>query len=137
MTTITATDIKVGAEVRVFSNSSYHPNPEGGYRATVVKVARKYATATFPMTRKWVGREESYEQTVEFDMTTGIERDGHSSFGYRVRTLAQLEQDARRAAAMEVLTANHVKLEEFRVRRFTLEQVEALAEVVKTFDADA
>ena len=127
------TDIKIGDKVRVLSNNSYHPHPEGGYQATVVKVGRKYATATFPMTRKWLGREESYERTVEFDMTTGNERGGHSSIGYRVRSLAQLEQDERRAAAMVTLTAHNVKLEETWNRRFTLEQVEALAEVVKTF----
>jgi len=125
-------DIKIGDEVRVLSNNSYHPHPEGGYKATVTKVGRKYATATFPATRKWLGREEQYERPVEFDMTTGIERDGHSSFGYRVRTLAQLEQDERRAAAMATLTAHHIAID--YGHRLTLEQIESLAEVVKTWD---
>ena len=132
-----ATDIKVGDEVRVLSNNSYHPHPEGGYRATVIKVGRKYAAATFTTTRKWLGREESYEQTVEFDMATGVERDGGFSIGHRVRTLAQLEQDGRRAAAVDTLTAHRVKLETDYRHPFTLEQIEALAEVVKTWDAES
>lgn len=60
--------LKPGDEVRVFGGSGRRdPGPPGGYPATVTRVARKYATATYTSGG-------GYEWTVEFDMETGWER---------------------------------------------------------------
>ena len=129
------TDIKIGDEVRVFP-TRYRRGasaPEGGHRGTVTKVARKYATATYEKTQTWLGREETRPVTVEFDMETGMERDRDSQYGYSVRTPGQVELDLRRNAALTALRASGIEFRPGREYRITLEQAEALAEVVKTF----
>ena len=129
-------DIKVGDEVRVFPPRSRRgaSAPEGGHRGIVTKVARKYATATYEVTQTWLGREETRPVTVEFDMETGYERGSDSQYGYSVRTPGQVELDRRRSAALTALRDRGIEFKPGREYRITLEQAEALAEVVKTWE---
>lgn len=131
-------DIKVGDEVRVLKRgrSRYEAFPEGGYTGTVTKVARKYATATYVRERT-AYPPGPVEETVEFDMETGKLRSGtdySSNYGLYVRTPEQYEAEQRRSAAMTALGGHGVNLDAMRYR-FTLEQIEALAEVVKSWEA--
>ena len=129
------TDIKAGDEVRVFSRNKYHPAPEGGQVATVTKVGRRYAAAAWEVTEKlWLGedRERRAERTIEFDMETGYEKGTNSSYGRYVKTPAQLEVDAREDAAISSLLDRKIRLD--FGHGLTLEQIEALAEVVKSWE---
>lgn len=131
------TDIKPGDEVRVLKRRSRHdPFPADGYAATVTKVGRKYATATYEVTgTDSSGGERRYERSVEFDMETGIER-GHSSMsGYYVRSPEQFERDKRRAAARDLLRDHGIEFSQ-RHPLPTLEQLEELAAVVKHWDME-
>ena len=126
------TDIKIGDEVRVIDRSPYHKNPEGGHPATVVKVGRKYATATYETTHTdFRGKERRTERAVEFDMATGREKGSNTNYGLRVETPEQAELAARKSAADAALLARKIRLD--FGHGLTLEQIEALAEVVKTF----
>jgi len=128
------TDLKPGDEVRVFDRSRYHPSPEGGYAGTVRKVGRKYATAAYEVTdTDWNGKPRTSTRTVEFDMSDGTERNGRSRWHLQVRTPAQAEQDKRREIALAVLKDQGIEFRTGRERRLTLEQIEALAEVARTF----
>lgn len=74
--------IKTGDEVRVFSSREDRPAPDGGWPATVVTMGRKYATATFHL--------EGYgERVIQFDATTGAERDSGAPRGIYVRSAGQ------------------------------------------------
>lgn len=127
-------DIKVGDEVRILKHSTrYSSFPEDGYTGTVTKVARKYATAAY-VRQRTAYPAGPVEETVEFDMQTGRVRDNSANYGIYVQTAEQYEHDQRRSAAMAVLTAHHIELKLGHARSFTLEQIEALAEVVKTWE---
>ena len=128
------TDTKVGDKLRVIDRSPYRNQPDGGWPATVVKVGRKYATAIYETTHTdWRGQETRNERTVEFDMATGREKGSTTNYGLRVETPEQVEQVARKSAAESVLHARKIRLD--FGHGLTLEQIEALAEVVKTFGA--
>jgi hypothetical protein len=126
-------DIKTGDEVRVFSRNKYHPGPEDGQVATVTKAGRRWATAAWEvMERYCFGGERSAERTIEFDMETGYEKGANSSYGRYVKTPAQVELDARENAAVASLLARKIRLD--RGHGLALEQIEALAEVVKSWE---
>ena len=120
------TDITVGAEVRVIGRGA----PDGGYRATVVKVGRKYATATY-IRQRTAYPAGPVEETFEFDMTTGREKGSTSNYSSRAETPEQVELTARKSAAELVLRDRKIRLD--FGHGLTLEQIEALAEIVKTF----
>ena len=122
-------DFKVGDEVRVITHTGYRKSPEGGHRATVVKIGRKYGTATYTRHRT-AYPPGPVEETIEFDLTTGRERGSTSNYSTRVKTLEEVALDERRAAADKILFDAGVSIR----HRPTLEQVEALAEVVKTWE---
>lgn len=132
------TGIKVGDEVRVLQRGHRcgRDVPEDGYIGTVTKVARKYATATF--TQTWtshagIGGPGSCEREIRFDMETGTEVPYVE--GWYVRTPGQLDRERRRAAALAVIKDAGL---EFRLgygeQRRTLEQLEALADLVKIWE---
>ena len=130
-------DIKVGDEVRILNRArnSYGSFPKGGYTGTVTKVARRYATATY-IRQRTARPAGPVEETVEFDMETGKLRDGtdySSNYGLYVRTAEQYEAEQRRNAAIAAIRERGVSLE-FTRHSFTTEQIEALAEVVKTWE---
>ena len=127
--------IQPGDEVRVLCRIRRRGQniPEGGYRATVTKVARKYATATFE--ENWTnltGKTEKREREISFDMETGIVR--ADTEGLYVRTLEQVERDERRKVALFYVKGAGIEFSFGRERSLTLEQLEALAEVVKTWE---
>ena len=123
-------NIKEGDEVHVFLWS--RRNPEGGHPATVTKIGRKYATATW---EAQYGYGKTIPQSIEFDMETGTQRNSRTvgSGGSYVRTLEQVALDERRRAAEKALFTAGVSIN--YPDRFTLEQVEVLAEVAKTLPA--
>ncbi len=106
--------IKVGDEVRLLAYGTRLARefPEDGVRGYVTKTGRKYATASFE---------------------TGRERD--SSGRWYVRTPEQMERDQRREKALALLAKADIEFRLARDRNLTLEQIEALAEVVKNWEA--
>jgi predicted secreted protein len=129
-------DYKVGDEVRVFHRDRYTPGAPSGYAGKVTKAARRYATAEYERTRKvvpWHDETETVTDSVEFDMATGVER-GYQHNGRLVKTPAQVAEDERRKEAIYVLKEAGIEFRLGRERSFTLEQVEALAEVVKDWE---
>lgn len=130
------TTFTVGQEVRILSRRSrYSRVPEGGYVGTVVKVGRKYATATYVIVSEGYGDgEQRRERTIEFDIRTGIERGASSSYGDYVKTPEQLEAGKRQAQALATLKA--AGFETRRGHHPSPELVEALAEVVRTFTTE-
>jgi hypothetical protein len=116
------TDIKVGDEVLVFDG--WHARHDRrSVPGEVVKVGRALVSIKFG------GRTEV------FRIDTGLINlaNGGSEF----MTLEHAERDMRRTAAIAVLTSHHIEFKTGRERSFTLEQLEALAELVKTFDSEA
>jgi hypothetical protein len=131
--------VKIGGEVRItpYRPSKYDKTPEGGYAGTVTKVGRKYATAEYEMAYSdYDGTERRLDKTVEFDMTTGIERRTTTTTGLYVRTPEQVERDNRYTAALAVLKDRGLEFRLGRERSFSLELLEALAEVVKSFEPE-
>jgi hypothetical protein len=127
-------DYKVGDEVRVFADRR-HPNVEGGYPGKVTKVGRKYGTAEYEVaTQDWRGNPGSDRRTIEFSLDDGRERGSSSYYAATVRTTAQVAEDRRHRNAVAVLAAAGIEFRAGRERRFTLGQVEALAEVVKGWE---
>ena len=127
-------DINPGDEVRVIEGRRYGSGQIWAGR--IAKVARKYATAEYETTRTdWNGKPKREKRTVEFDMTTGWERGTYGTYGIRVRTPAQIEEQERRAGALAEIKAHGIEFKSGRERMLTLEQVEALAEVVKTWES--
>lgn len=126
----------VGQEVRILSRRSRYSNvPEDGYVGTVVKVGRKYATATYVIAYEgYDGDERRSERTIEFDMRTGIERGASFSYGDYVKTPEQLEAGKRQAEALTVLKA--AGFETRLDHRPSPELIEALAETVRTFTSE-
>lgn len=121
--------IKPGDEVRLFITARRwrETQPVGGYPGTVTKIARKYATAMFES----VG---AHGWEVTFDMETGLVR--ADTVGMRVRTPGQVERDERRKEALFLLKNHGIEFGFGRERSLTLEQVEALAEVVKRWEQE-
>jgi hypothetical protein len=122
--------INPGDEVRVFGRPSrYSKSPPDGYKGTITKVGRKYATATYDL--------DGGLFTIEFDMRDGCERGSVGTHARRVRTPAQVEQDNRREVALTAIRDGGLEFRSgYPPSRLTLEQLEALAEVVKTWDKE-
>ncbi len=121
---------QVGGEVRVFDNrDSQGRHPEGGWRGSVTKVARRYATATYRVPAATTGE---YERTIEFDMETGRERGSTSSWSLIVKTPEGVERDLRHVRAMATLKQAGLEVR-LSHRAPGLELAEALAAVVETF----
>jgi hypothetical protein len=115
----TTPDIKVGDEVRVFDG--WHARQDRtSAPGKVVKVGRTLVRI------KYKGREDA------FRIDTGIINE--SGGGAEFMTLAQVERDERRTIAMFVLNAHRIEIKTGYDRSFTLEQIEALAALVATFD---
>ena len=132
------TDIKVGDEVRILKHRTRYDSsfPEDGYTGTVTKVARKYAKATY-VRQRTAYPPGPVEETIEFDMETGKVREGTdygSNYNLYVRTAEQHEREQRQSAASAVLFARKIRLD--YSHGLTLEQIEALAEVVKSWDQE-
>jgi hypothetical protein len=127
-------EFKAGDEVLVFINRRHVHTPEGGWPGTVTKVSRKYAIAEYDYEYTSIGRSVTDRRSVEFDMTNGHERGDASSYGIRVRTPGQVAQDQRRRTALAALKAAGIEFRPGREYTLTLEQAEALAEVVKGWD---
>jgi hypothetical protein len=112
------TDIKAGDEVRVFSRSGRDPKPDPG---TIVKVGRTLVEV------RYLGRVE------KFRIDTRRINDNYGDVWFE--TPEDADRREREIAACVVLRDAGI---EFRLgRRFTLEQVEALAEVARSFTAAA
>jgi hypothetical protein len=130
--------IKIGDEVRIANHGRTRGIAAQRYDGIVVKVGRKYAIAEYEVIGKNMdGGERRTTRAVEFDMTTGIERGASSNYGYYVRTPEQADRDDRRSAALAVLAAGGIEFRLGAERKFTLEQLEALAEVARTFESGA
>jgi len=124
MTTTTTTDIKPRDEVRVFdTNGRRAGQPDGGWPGIVVKVGRTLAHIDYGDTR---------ERIETFRLSDGRRNDdyGHRYF----LTLEQVAGRDRKAEAVAVLRARRIVLD--HGHSLTLEQIEALAEVVKTCDQE-
>ena len=126
--------IKVGDKVRVIMSRRYGHGKIWAGRVT--KVARKYATAEYEVETTYLnGKPKREKRTIEFDMATGIDRYAHGgTYGDRVRTPAQLEEADRRTGALAALRDHGIEFRPGRERTLTLKQVEALAEVVKSWE---
>ena len=112
------TPIQVGDEVRVFDVNGRRMNqPEGGWIGHVKNVGRTLAHIDYPGGRGTEG----------FKLSDGQRPGGRRWF----KTLDRVARDDRMCAAQDILIAVGVELN-YR-NRLTLEQIEALAEVAKTF----
>lgn len=113
-------DIQEGDEVRVYDvNGSRRGQPEGGWVGTVEKVGRTLAHIDYP----------GGHGAEQFRLSDGRRNDryGHQYF----RTLAQADEWDRRVSAASILRDRGVELS--NRHSFTLEQIEALAEVVQAW----
>lgn len=110
-------DLKVGDEVRVFDrNGSHMGQPPGGWPGKVVKIGRKYATVEYG------------SRSDLFDKETGR----RNNDGYRhLKTPEQVALEEREVHAVKALRSHGIELR--HGHRLSLEQVEALAQVVATF----
>lgn len=107
-------------KVRVFDvNGSRSGQPEGGWIGTVVKVGRTLAHIDY----------EGARETQTFRLNDGRRNDDYAHRYFL--TLAEAAERDRIGAADETLRAHGVELS-YR-RTFTLEQREALADVVRTW----
>jgi hypothetical protein len=129
-----ANSLKPGDEVRVYERNIYRNGPEGGLAARVSKVGRKYATAAYEVvTTDWHGEPKRKERTIEFDMETGREKGSQSNYGAYIKTPEQADLDVRQQSAIATLLTRKIRLDSGH--SLTLEQIEALAEVARTFSA--
>ena len=125
------TSYKEGDEVRVFpvSHRRRSQSPEG-YPGTVTKTGRKYGTAVFEVPWTIGGKERTQQCEIAFDMTNGMQR---GVTEYRVRTAEQIKLDQRREVALFIVKDAGIEFSFGRERFLTLEQIEALAEVVRNW----
>lgn len=116
-------NVKVGDEVIVSKGG-----PRGGrYPATVTSVRRKLFTIR--CAASWLDG--------DYRLDNGRLNSGEH-YGYgppRVVTLEQQKLQDRRSDAVAVLEQHHIRLDP--QNKLTLEQIEALAQVARTFSADA
>src|ERR1039457_1251069 len=113
------TTIKVGDEVRVFDG--WHARHDHtSVPGEVVKLGRTLVRI------KYRGFEEA------FRIDTGVVN--NSNGGASFMTLEQAALAERRTVALSVLAARHVKFETGYERSFATEQIEALAEVIKSWE---
>jgi hypothetical protein len=119
-------NLKVGDEVRVLdTNGRRVGQPDGGWIGRVEKVGRTLVTVSYPGCRPAEGE--------KFSMTDGCKP--NDAYRHRhIHTVDEVERQARRSAAVAVLRKHGVDLSHRFMR--TIEQIEALAEVVKTWDQE-
>lgn len=114
-------DIKVGDEVRVFK--PYIRNGQtDGIPGTVVKIGRKLVDI------------EHHGHTEKFRLENG-QLAGSSYGNIYFLTLGEVAERQRRRAAEDVLRERKIRLESGH--DLTLEQVEALADLVRSFGKEA
>ena len=119
-------NLQVGDEVRVLdTNGRRVGQPDGGWIGRVEKVGRTLVTVTYPGCRPFEGE--------KFSMEDGYKP--NDAYRHRhIHTVDEVERQARRSAAVTVLREHGVDLSHRFMR--TIEQIEALAEVVKTWDQE-
>jgi hypothetical protein len=116
--------IKPRDEVRVFdTNGSRVGQPEGGWLGIVVKVGRTLAHIDYGDAR---------ERIETFRLSDGRRNDDNGRRYFL--TLEQIAERERRATAIAVLKKRRIVLD--HGHGLTTEQIEALAEVVKTWDSE-
>jgi len=114
-------NVTVGQEVRVFRGDRRSPGE--GQSGTVVRVGRRL----FDVETDNAG----YPQVDTYRLETGYI---HSVYGREyVLTLEGVALAHRRQAAEDTLKDRRVILDPMRSRKLTTEQLEALAEVARTF----
>jgi hypothetical protein len=119
--------VKVGDEVRVFSvNGKRAGQPEGGWVGEVTRVGRKLIDIKYPGAYAHSGVE-----TFRLDGQKTNDEYAHESF----QTMEQFAQSERKSTAQAALRDAGLELETRARSRLTLEQLEALAEVVTTHPA--
>lgn len=113
-----APELRAGDEVRVFDqNDGRMGQPEGGWPGVVTNIGRKLI------------RIEYRNKVDAFRLDTGRIND---NYGHRwFKTMEQVAESKRRSSAMAVLNAHKISLD--FGHRLTLEQIEALAELARTF----
>jgi hypothetical protein len=115
-------DVKPGDEVRVFDvNGARVGQPVGGWTGEVVKVSPKLVHITYG---GWYG-----DRPKAFRRDTGRANDAYEHQCFM--TLDEVAEAERGAAARTVLREHKITLE--HGNRLTVAQLEALAEVAKTF----
>lgn len=115
-------DIKLGDEVRVFDvNGSRMGQPEDGWPGKVVRVGRKLVDITYG------GRVQTF--TIADRLSS--DRYNHQYF----QTPEEAALDARRDEALKTLRDRRVSLGHGKT--FTVEQIEQLAALVRSFDKEA
>jgi hypothetical protein len=130
------TDIKVGDEVRVLpTRHTLRRQPQWrlsaeGYRGTVIRTGKKYATATYEYIWTVDGTETRRTGEIVFDMESGCQRGSNEFY---VRTPEQLARTERLKTALFHLENVGVEVSSAARLLLTVEQIEALAEVAKTF----
>jgi hypothetical protein len=122
-----------GDEVRVFYHraSRRREHPEG-FPGTVTRAGAKYGTVTFMMPGTDSSGQQPREWEIRFDLETGFQ--SPDTEGLRVRTLGQVEQDERRKEALYWLDLAGLEPKLGRAASMPLEHLEALAEVIKSWD---
>lgn len=113
-----STELKVGQEVRVFDrNGRRMGQPDGGWPGKVTKIGRSLVTI------EYLGISDT------FRMDTHVINDhyGHRYF----KTLGEVAEDDRRRRALATLKEHQIELG--FGHSLTLEQIEALAKVARTF----
>lgn len=110
--------VKQGDEVRIFDqNGARIGQPEGGWPGTVVKIGRSLVTIEYR------GKQDPFR----LDTRVINDRYGHRWF----KTLEQAAEDERLRVALATLKAHSIRLDSGH--GLTVEQIEALAEVARTF----
>lgn len=111
-------ELKVGQEVRVFDqNGRRVGQPDGGWSGKVTEIGRSLVTVEYR------GNSDA------FRMDTHVinDRYGHKFF----KTLEEVAEDERRGRALATLKDHRIELG--FGHSLTLEQIEALAELARTF----
>jgi len=116
---MSAEKLTVGQEVVLVRMNRWNSQPPEAVRPGVVtRVGRRYAFADFDGGR-----------IREFDMVTGYERGDENGNGLRVMTAEQVDRERRERDTVRFLRENGVDLNDRR--RLTLEQIEAIAAILR------
>jgi hypothetical protein len=117
------TDIKIGGEVRVLPVGMIRNRdaPRDGWPGKIVKVTPKQVHIEYGE----LPRTDVFDRASQWAVIREI--------GRKFRTLPQFAEDNRRSAALVTLRDAKIRVDP---RDFTLEQIESLAEVVKTWDRE-
>ncbi len=116
-------NIEVGQEVRVFDSTYWAEKsgmPADGWVGHIIKITPKQVHVKYGE----IGRVDIFKREGQ--------RIAHGDIGRRFRTLPQVAADERWRDAMRAIRKAGIRLED--ERSFAVEQIEALAEVVKTWE---